>query len=898
VWGRSMEILETQIYRGANLWAPVQAIQFLLDIGELEECPTNAIPGFYEQLTTTLPTMVTHRCSVGRRGGFFERVREGTWMGHVLEHTALELQTLAGQDIGYGKARTAYDPDGEPRHGIYHVVFEYEQEDVGLTAGHLAKRLLESFIWPERDPAFAYQEELHRLIRLAERKAYGPSTRALVEEARRRDIPVQRLDPDRSLVQLGHGTYQRRIWATVASTTGDIAVDIAANKELTSELLRNVGIPVPDSRTVEDEDEALRSAARIGYPVVLKPLDGNHGRGVGIDLRDEAAVRAHYPVARDASRGGAVLVESYVVGKDYRVLVVGGRVVAVAERVPAHVVGDGEHTLAELVEVTNADPRRGVGHEKILTRIVLDRAALALSTAQGYGPDDVPPVGTHVQLARTGNMSTGGTSIDRTDEIHPDNWAIAAQAAQVIGLDVAGIDFLTPDITQSVRAVGGAICEVNAGPGFRMHTHPTEGIPRDVARPVLDLIFPPGSAGRVPIVAITGTNGKTTTSRMVAHILKTAGRTVGLTTTEGIEIDGIRIASGDMSGPGSARMVLQNPAIDAAVLETARGGLLRSGLGYGRADVAIVTNVAEDHMGLKGIHTLDDLARVKAVVAASTGRDGTVVLNADDARVAAMARVAHGHIVYFTLAPGGPEEVPVAARHLRNGGRALGLRETPQGEVLALWDRREIGLLRVADIPATFGGRARVNVANALAAAAAAIGLGIDPACIREGLRTFAPTYDQSPGRLNLIDVGPGQALIDYCHNAHGMAGLADFVGRLEATKKVAVLNLAGDRRAEDIAAFTAIAARAFDEFIATENLDLRGRAPGEMATALRDGLTVAGVSPERVTIEPAEPEAVRLALGRIAPGTLAVLLVDKPTLAWEMVRAHHEVSMPAVAGD
>jgi cyanophycin synthetase len=424
-----MEILETQIYRGANYWAPMPAIRFLLDIGELEERPTSKIPGFYEFLTTTLPTMVEHRCSVGRRGGFFERVKDGTWMGHVLEHTALELQTLAGQEVGYGKARTAYDPDGAARHGIYHVVFQYEQEEVGLAAGHLAKRLLEAFIWPDRDPDFRFADELHALIRLAERRGYGPSTRALVEEARRRDIPTQRLDEDRSLVQLGHGKYQRRIWATVTSATGDVAVDIAANKDLTSRLLRNVGIPVPDSRVVEDEDAAARAARRIGYPVVLKPRDGNHGRGVGIDLRDEAAVRAHYPLALAASRDGTIIVESYVPGNDYRVLVIGGRVVAVAERVPAHVVGDGEHTVRQLVEITNADPRRGVGHEKVLTRIALDDAAGARAARQGYGPDDVPPAGARVQLARTGNMSTGGTSIDRTDAIHPDNWAIAAQAA-------------------------------------------------------------------------------------------------------------------------------------------------------------------------------------------------------------------------------------------------------------------------------------------------------------------------------------------------------------------------------------------------------------------------------------------------------------------------------------
>jgi cyanophycin synthetase len=454
---------------------------------------------------------------------------------------------------------------------------------------------------------------------------------------------------------------------------------------------------------------------------------------------------------------------------------------------------------------------------------------------------------------------------------------------------VAGIDFLTPDITRSVREVGGAICEVNAGPGFRMHTHPTEGLPRDVARPLLELLFPHGSSGRVPIVAVTGTNGKTTTSRMIAHILATAGRKVGLTTTEGIAIDGVQIAAGDMSGPGSARMVLQNPAIDAAVLETARGGLLRSGLGYDRADVAVVTNVAADHLGLRGIYTVDDLAKVKGVVAASTGRNGTVVLNADDERVARMAREAHGRVIYFTLAPGGPEVVPIAARHLRNGGVALGVRDTPQGEVLTLWERREIGIIRAADIPATFAGRARVNVANALAAIAACLGLGIDPACIREGLRTFSSGYDQSPGRLNLIDLPPGRVLIDYCHNAHGMAGLADFVGRLDHRRSVAVVNLAGDRRAEDITAYAAIAARAFDEFVVTENLDLRGRAPGEMAAAIAAGLRDAGVSPDRITTEPDEPTAVRLALARLEPGILAVLLVDKPAVAWDAVKARRE---------
>jgi len=883
----SMTVLETQIYRGANYWAPMQAIRFLLDIGELEERPTNTIPGFYEQLTTTLPTMYEHRCSVGHAGGFLERVRDGTWMGHVLEHSTLEIQTLAGQDVGFGKARTARTADGKARYGIYHVVFEYEHEDVGLTAARVAQRLLESFIWPERDPDFHFPTAMEGVIRLAERVAYGPSTRALVEEAKRRDIPTQRLDPDRSLVQLGHGKYQQRIWATVTSKGSDIAVDIASNKELTNRLLRNVGIPVPLARNAEDEDEAARAAARIGYPVVLKPLDGNHGRGVGINLADEAAVRAHYPLARDATRGGTVIVESYIVGRDYRVLVVGGRVVAVAERVPAHVIGDGAQTLRALVEATNADPRRGVGHEKVLTRIRFDEAAIELAARQGYGPDDVPPAGGRVQLALTGNMSTGGIAIDRTDEIHPDNATIAAQAAQVIGLDVAGIDFLTPDITQSVKEVGGAICEVNAGPGFRMHTHPTEGIQRDVARPVIELLYPRDAPSRVPIVAITGTNGKTTTSRMIAHILKMAGHKVGLTTTDGIYIDGTQIAAGDMSGPGSARMVLQNPTIDTAVLETARGGIVRSGLGYDRADVAIVTNVAADHLGLGGIHTLEELARVKGTVAASTHRRGTTVLNADDPLCVAMAERTRAKICYFSMQPDAEPARGVLERHLKGRGTATIVRETPRGEAICFVDRRETNLLLVHEIPATFDGRARMNVANALAATAACLGLGIDADAIRQGLRTFTTSFFQTPGRLNMIDHQGGRVLVDYCHNPAGMVALADFIRRLAPQRSLAMIAIPGDRRDEDIRAFGRIAGGAFDEVIVREDTNTRGRERGEVAGILRGALLEAGLPTERITIETDEGTAFRQALERTGPEHLTVLLVDHPATTWGQLVAY-----------
>jgi cyanophycin synthetase len=876
-----MTILETQIYRGANYWAPMPVIRLLLDIGELEERPTNLIPGFYEALTTTLPGMYEHRCSVGKRGGFFERVQEGTWMGHVLEHTSIELQNLAGQDVGYGKARSARDEQDEIRYGIYHVVYEYEQEDVGLAAGLLAKRLLESWIWPERDAEFDFRGELEELIRLAERLAYGPSTRALVEEAKGRDIPVQRLDDRRSLVQLGHGAYQQRIWATVTSKGSNIAVDLASNKELTNRLLRNVGIPVPRSLIVEDVEEAVRAAGRIGYPVVLKPLDGNHGRGVGINLADEAAVRAHYPVALAETRSGSVLVETYIAGKDYRVLVVGGRVVAVAERVPAHVVGDGTHTLAELVAITNADPRRGVGHEKVLTRIRFNDAAIALAAERGFAPDSVVPDGVMVQLALTGNMSTGGISIDRTDEIHPDNALIAGQAAQVIGLDVAGIDFLTPDISASVKEVGGAICEVNAGPGFRMHTHPTEGIPRDVARPVIELLFPRNAPSRVPIVAVTGTNGKTTTCRMIAHIMKMAGRKVGLTTTDGIYIDGTQIAAGDMSGPQSARMVLQNPAVDTAVLETARGGIVRSGLGYDRANVAIVTNVSADHLGLGGIHSLEDLARVKAVVAASTDRDGTTILNADDEWCVRMAKRANGRVIYFSLHPDAEPGRGVIERQLRNRGQVVLVRETPRGEAIVLADRRETSLLLVEDIPATFDGRARVNVANALGAVAACLALEIDADHIRQGLRTFTTSYYQTPGRLNMLDYRGGRVLIDYCHNPAGMAMLADFIRRLAPRRSLAMIAIPGDRRDEDIRAFGQIAATAFDEVIVREDAHTRGRARGEVAGILRESLVGAGLDPAKVTVETDEHLAWRGAIERTQADQLTVLLVDHPATTW-----------------
>lgn len=868
-----IEVRSTTVYRGPNVWARMPVILMVVDIGELEDRPTNKIPGFYERLTELLPSLYDHGCSLGRPGGFLQRMREGTWMGHVLEHVALELQNLAGAEVTRGKTRGAHE------RGVYNVVYEYKQEDVGLAAGRLGVRLLNHLIY-DTEPGFNFQQALEdTVIRLAEQVAYGPSTGAIVAEAERREIPVIRLDPRRSLVQLGHGCYQKRIWATVTSQTSNIAVDIASNKELTNRLLQEVGIPVPRSLTVRTADEAVRAANRIGYPVVIKPLDGNHGRGVCLDLKTDDEVHQMFPVARDESRSGLVVVETYITGRDYRILVINNQVVAVAERVPAHVVGDGIHTVRELVDITNADPRRGVGHERVLTRITIDTQTMETLERQGIGLDDIPPEGQIVWLKQTGNMSTGGTSIDRTDDIHPDNAELARQAAMVVGLDIAGIDFIAPDISASVRQTGGAIVEVNAGPGFRMHTHPTEGHPRHVGRAVIDMLFPPGTPTRVPIVAVTGTNGKTTTVRMIAHIMKTAGKRVGMTTTDGIYIDGTQIMAGDMSGPTSAQMVLKNPTINFAVLETARGGILRSGLGFDRADVAVVTNVSADHLGLGGVETVAELARVKSVVPQSVFRDGTSVLNADNEWTVGMANIARGEIIYFSM----DENNPVIREHVRNRGRAVVLRPTPQGEMIMIIEhRRETSLILASHIPATFDGRLRVNIENAMAATAAALGQDVQLDYIRHALRTFTASFYQTPGRFNMLEVQGKRILMDYCHNVPGLEAMIDFVKRLAPQRTLAVITMPGDRRDEDIRAFGCLAGKHFDELIIREDTNTRGRPRGAIAALLRDAAIEAGMDPASISIVLDELQSVREAIERADRDELVILLVDKPAKVWD----------------
>lgn len=896
----TLRILETHVYRGPNYWSYKPAIRLLVELGVLEEWPSNKIDGFVDALVDFLPGLAAHHCSLGRAGGFIERLKQGTWLGHVAEHVALQLQREAGTEVGRGKTRSAGG------YGRYHVVYSYADETVGVAAGKLAVRLVNHLVEPRDDWDFRFGVE--ELIRLAERAAFGPSTQAILDEAGMRDIPFIRLD-EQSLVQLGHGVHQRRIRATMTSGTSAIGVDVASDKKLTNRLLEAAGIPVPRSEVVRSESEALEAARRIRYPVAVKPLDGNHGRGVGLDLRDEEQVRAAFRTARAQSRRGPVVVETFLTGNDYRCLVIGGELRAVAERVPAHVIGDGEHTVSQLLDITNADPRRGIGHEKVLTRITLDDAAVELVREQGYEMDAVPPEGVMVRLKETGNMSTGGISIDRTLEIHPDNAEIAEQAARTVGLDIAGIDLVCPDIGQPVRETGGGIVEVNAAPGFRMHTNPTEGEPQYVAKPVVDLLFPTGAPARIPIVAVTGSNGKTTTARMVAHIMKGMGRKVGMTSTDGILIDARMIRRGDMSGPRSASVVLQNPSVDFAVFEVARGGILREGLGYERNDVGVVLNVTGDHMGLGGITTLKQLSEVKRVVVEAVPRSGTAVLNADDELVAAMSKACSGSVIYFSLNP----ESERVKRHTDRGGRAVGLERGRNGDMIVLrHGRKSMPLVWSHLLPATFEGRALMNVQNALAAAGAAWAAGAHLHDIRQGLRTFTTSYFMAPGRLNLFELDGFRVLVDYCHNPPAMRALGDFVERLAAPapgattggitgRRIGVIATAGDRRDDDIRELGAAAAPHFDEIVIREDRVTRGRQRGETAALIEEGVRAAmfdGVRCRDVRIITDEIEAVRATLDGAREGDLVVLCVDYANDVWKELQRRNPAAPTAGGGD
>jgi len=867
-----MKILRTQTLRGPNYWSihRHKLVVIRLDLEDLADKPSNQIPGFYDALSEILPSLVEHFCSPGFRGGFLSRVKAGTMMGHVVEHVALELQTLAGMPVGFGRTRETSTP------GVYRVVIEYLDEQAGRYAARAAVRLCQSIVITGSYSQQELAKDLEDLRELWAEAALGPSTETIVKEAESRGVPWMAL-PSRSLIQLGYGVHQKRIQATLSDRTSILGVELAGDKEATKKVLAAAGIPTPKGTVICYPDELDRAVEDAGgFPIVIKPLDGNHGRGITLDIDSWELAETAYDEASAVSR--SVIVERYYRGRDHRVLVVNGKVAAVSERIPAHVVGDGNSTLEELIEWTNRDPQRGKGHDNILTRIEVGPSTWQLLERQGYTLDSVLPAGETCYLRSTANLSTGEIAVDRTDDIHPENTWIAERVAKIIGLDIAGIDIVTSDISQPLREVGGVVVEVNAASGFRMHVRPSQGIPRNVAAPVLDMLFPPGTPCRIPIIAVTGTNGKTTTTRLIAHICKQTQRMVGYTTTDGIYISDYLVEKGDTTGPQSAQLILQDPTVEVAVLETARGGLLRSGLGFDACDVGVVLNVQADHLGIGDVETLEDLAYVKSVVAESARPGGYAVLNADDPLVVRAAERVVAQVAYFSTNP----DNPIVQAHTRQGGLAAVYENGYLSILKGGWTLR---VEQAINIPLTLGGRALFMIANALAASLAAFAQGISIEEIRTALSSFQASVSHTPGRMNLFDLGSFHALVDYAHNPAGYAALGSFVQSWPG-ERIGVIGGPGDRRDEDLQALGELSAQIFTRVIVKEDDDPRDRPRGEAAAWIAKGLHKAAPTCEYETIFD-EVGAITAALKTAAPESLVVILPADVSRAIALIEAH-----------
>lgn len=853
-----MKIIEIKVLRGPNYWSirRPKLIQMKLDLEEMEEKPSNKIDGFAEKLEKFLPTLYEHRCSELVPGGFLSRVKEGTWMGHVIEHVALELQTLAGMDMGFGRTR------GTGKHGEYFVVFDYMEEEVGKFAAQSAFNLVQHII---SGSPYNLEEDVQHMRELREATRLGPSTGSIVEEAERRGIPFIRLNKH-SLVQLGYGIHQKRIRATIASTTSCIAVDIAGDKEETKNLLAAAEIPVPKGIIIYRNDTVDRAISAVGFPMVFKPLNGNHGRGATTNVTTREQAEIALAAARE--HGSYVICEKFITGFDFRVLVINYKFICAALRTPAAVIGDGIHSIEWLIEETNKDPRRGFGHEKVLTQITIDGFTRKMLDDKGYTLNSIPKKKELVLLKPTANLSTGGTSTDVTDEVHPVNIFMAERIAKIVGLDICGIDIMAKDLKSPLSENGGAVLEVNAAPGFRMHIEPSEGIPRNVAEPVVDMLFPRGSNGRVPIIAITGTNGKTTTARLTAHIAKIAGKKVGYTTSDGVYIQNQLMMRGDCTGPVSSQFVLKDPTIDFAVLECARGGILKNGLAFNHCEVAIITNVAADHMGLGGINNLQQMANLKAVVAETVYSHGYAVLNADDDLVYAMRETLKCNIALFSM----DENNPRIKKHSKNGGLSA---VYENGNITILKGTWKIRVMNVKDVPVTFDGLAIHNISNCLAAVLGSyLYRDITIEDIRSALSSFMPSHVQTPGRLNFFNFKKFTFLADFAHNPHGLQLLCDFVEKLSYPKKIGVISGTGDRRDEDIRKLGEISGKYFDEIIIRCDKNLRGRDANEIIELLKEGIAIS--APETPTmVIPNENEALEYIYNNPEEGALYTVMCD-----------------------
>jgi cyanophycin synthetase len=866
-----MEIVSTAVYVGPNVYAKLPLIRLTVDLHRRTETPVGDYLDDLAPLFEQLPGLAGARTEDGRP--LPERLREPDCrLGELLAQVAVALQNRAGAPADVAFTRPAAHPEE------VEVLFGYESEEIGLEAGEVARSVILELIAPREDGDFDIAAAIDDFDYFAGRRSLGPSALALVRAAEARDIPWVRLN-DASLIQVGQGKYQKRIEAALTSQTSHTAVEIAGDKELCTRLLSDLGLPVPRQLHVRDAEDAADAASHIGYPVVVKPVDGNHGRGVSVNLTTDAEVADAFEIA--VNEGSGVVVESMIQGDDHRLLVVDGKLVAAARRMPGHVVGDWRSTIAELVEAVNRHPRRGAGHENMLTRLELDDAADRLLKAKGYGHGSVPADGEVVFLRKTANLSTGGTAIDVTDVIHPDNRLMAERAIRAVGLDIGGVDFLTTDITRSYRDTGGAICEINAGPGMRMHIAPSEGKGRDVGGAVMDMLFPKGAPSRIPIAALTGTNGKTTTARMLAHVLKMAGFVVGQTGTDAVYIDGNVTVKGDFTGPKAASMVLRDPTVDMAVLETARGGIVRAGLGYRYCDVGAVLNVTSDHLGLGGVDTVQGLADVKRLVV-EVAKD-TAVLNADNEYTLRMAANTEAkHICWVTRQPAHP----LVREHIRLGKRAVTLEQGLNGEQIVIYDNgSQMPLIWTHLIPATVEGKALHNVENAMFCAAMAYALGLSLDQIRTGLRTFDNTFFQSPGRMNIFDEHGFRVILDYGHNEAAVGAMVDLVERLKPLgRRIVCVTCPGDRRDEDVRGIANRVAGHFDHYLCHSDDNPRGRAPDEVPKLLKAALIEAGVASEQIELAESESASVEAALGMARPTDLVLVFCDNITRSWKQI--------------
>ena len=852
-----MKIREINAMRGPNYWSVRRhkLIVMVLDLEDMEERPSNKVDGFSERIQALFPGMHEHRCSIGAPGGFFQRIERGTWMGHIIEHIALEIQILAGMKVGFGRTR------GYGEKGVYNVVFDYEEEAVGRFAAKAAFDICNALI---EGNSYDLASDIQRMREIREAVRLGPSTGSIIHEAELRGIPWIRLN-QHSLCQLGYGENQKRIRATVTSETSSIGVELAGNKEETKYLLEQSEVPVPKGQIIRNESNLEDACKRVGFPLVVKPIDGNHGRGITVNIQSLEEALTAFHAAKKVSN--SIIIERFITGVDYRLLVINHRFVAAALRTPAHVVGDGKSTVQELIDLVNSDPRRGYGHEKILTQITINDLTLGLIKAKGYSLDSVIPKDEMLILKDTANLSTGGTAEDVTDFVHPANIAMAERISRIINLDICGIDIMTSDISKPLKETNGAVLEVNAGPGFRMHLAPAKGLPRNVAAPVIEKLFPKGSNGKIPIVAVTGTNGKTTTTRLIAHIMKMEGYRVGYTTTDGVYIQNRLLVQGDCTGPNSAEFVLKDPTVNFAVLECARGGLLRAGLGFKNCNVAVVTNIAPDHLGLKGIHTVEQLAKVKGVVPETVLPDGHAILNADDDLVYEMRRGLQCNVALFSMNENNPR---ILALQRKGGITAV----YENGYVTLCRGEWKMRVMKAHEIPITYGGKAEFMIQNVLPAIIAANIQGASIEDMKAGLSTFIPSPNQTPGRLNLFEFKKFTVLLDFAHNAAGMRALKKFTDTLEGTVKVGIIAGIGDRREQDNNDIGSVAAEMFDEIIIRQDKNLRGKTDQEIIRMLEDGIKK--IDPNKpVKVIPNEREAITYAIENGKEGSLIVLCSD-----------------------